>query len=191
MVRTPVLAAAVAGALAVSLLAATPSFATAASDSGSTTLTATLTGGSLSIAAPSTASLSGSAGEATVITGSMGTTTVTDDTGSLLGWSVTATATDLSDVVNSTTTYTIPLSDTGPLTLATGTITAVGSSLLTGVAAGAGGDLNPTTAITVATAVAGDGGGSYSYDPTLTLTVPANTYAGTYTSTITQTVTAG
>jgi hypothetical protein len=39
--------------------------------------------------------VSGSVAAATQLTSNLGTTTVTDNSGSLLGWTVTATATDL------------------------------------------------------------------------------------------------
>ena len=172
--------------------ACTPTAGGACSD---TVLTVNLGGGSLLIAAPATATLTGGAGS--VAAGSvvgptaMGTTTVTDNRGTLAGWQVTAVTTgDLVSVSAPSHTISLGTSNaTGPLVMATGTVTATGGSILGTVAAGAGGSLNPSSPVTVATAPLANGGGSYQYTPTLTLTVPANTYAATdYQTTITQSV---
>lgn len=160
-----------------------------------TVLTVNLSGGSLLISAPATATLTGAAGSVAAgsVVGptSMGTTTVTDNRGTLAGWNVTAVTTG--DLVSTATpSHTISLGTAalgGPLVMATGTVSASGGSILGSVAAGAGGSLNPSSAVTVATAPLASGGGSYTYAPTLTLTVPANTYAAPdYTTTITQSV---
>jgi hypothetical protein len=157
--------------------------ATAADDS--TTLTVTTTAGTLSIDAPTSAGMSGSVATGTTITGALGTTTVTDNTGSLLGWDVTAvTGGNLVSADGDA----IALSATGPLAAVAGTVTAEGTSLIDGVGVGTGGNLNATTPITLVTALLGSGGGTYTYDTGLTLVVPANTAADVYTVTITQTV---
>lgn len=169
---------------AAAIGAAVPAHAATTAD---TTLNVTLNG-SLSISAPASASLVGSVAPGTVITGNLGTTTVEDTRGSLLGWTVTAvTDGDLRTAGNTATISLGTLPAGGPLTWATGTITATSGSL-TGVSAGAGGSLNPASPITVAVAALGAGGGTYTYNPTLTLTVPAGTVAGSYTAVVTQTV---
>ena len=160
--------------------------ASATGNSCTTTLTVTLTGGTLSVAAPATASMAGSSNTASIVTGTVAGNSVTDNRGSLLGWTVQATATDLT----SASSHTITLGATGPLAV-------VGANLSAGAGGILGVGLKPalaaagflsSTATPVITAPATVGGGTYNYDMSLTLTVPANTYADTYTSTITQTV---
>jgi phage tail tape-measure protein len=121
----------------------------------------------------------------------MSTMQVQDGRGTLAGWALTAlTSGDL--VTGGPTVRTIALGTSaagGPLTLTTGTITPVGISSLLNVSAGAGGSLNPSQPVTVATAAFGFGGGTYSFTPTVRLTPPANTYSGSYTTTVTFTLT--
>lgn len=160
----------------------------AAANAG-TTVNVNLTGGTLSVTEPSTAAtLSGSAAAGTVLTQALGSTTVTDNRGTLQGWTVTAVTSG--NLTNAGATHSISLGTTiagGPLNMVTGAVTANGTSLLTGVGAGAGGSLNPVSAITVATGANLAGGGSYSYNPTLTFTVPPNTFADNYSTVVTQT----
>jgi len=130
-------------------------------------------------------------GAASSFNQTMATMQVEDLRGSLAGWSLTAlTSGDL--VTGGSPSRTIALGTSnvgGPLTLTTGTITAVGISSLLNVSAGAGGSLNPTQPVTVASALLGFGGGTYTFTPTVRLTPPANTYAGNYTTTVTFTLT--
>lgn len=182
MRRNAIVLAAIVGLLGVTPLAH-------AATTGNTTLSVTIDVGSLSISAPTTASLGTvSAAVGSTATANLGTVTVADSRGSLLGWSVTAVTTTSSMSTGGATPKTIALGPTGPLGWVTGSVTATGGSLLSGVAAGAGGFLNNATAIPVATAVLTAGGGTYTYNPTLTLTVPANTEAGTYSVVVTQTI---
>ncbi|HVF75961.1 MAG TPA: hypothetical protein VM938_13025 [Acidimicrobiales bacterium] len=170
--------------------AATLSLAPAAlAADDSTTVSVTLQAGSLTIAAPDAASLGTiSVAPGSVATAAMGETTVTDARGTLLGWSVTALTTTASMSTAGATPKTIPLTAAAPLGLVTGTVTAGTGSLLSGVSAGAGGFLNNTTPVPVAVSLLGAGGGTYTYNPTLTFTVPPNTEAGTYSVVVTQTV---
>lgn len=152
-----------------------------------TTVTVTLAG-DLTISAPANVNL----GTVSAAAGSTATkvaapVTVTDGRGSLLGWNVTAVTTTATMSTGETTPKTIALGATGPLSWVTGTVTASGSSAITGVSAGLGGFLS-TTAIPVATAVALAGGGTYTYEPTIALVVPANAQAGTYSVIVRQTV---
>lgn len=152
-----------------------------------TTVSVTI-GGDLTISAPGSANLGTvSAVPGDTKTGSLGEVTVTDGRGSLLGWNVTAVTTTSTMSTGDATPKTITLGATGPLGWVTGTVTANGSSLITGVSAGAGGFLS-TTAIPVATALATNGSGSYTYNPTLTFTTPVGAQAGTYSVVVTQTV---
>jgi hypothetical protein len=145
----------------------------------------------LTISQPVTAvMLTGGATPGTVLTGALGRTTVTDGRGTLLGWTVTATTTG--HLVSTTDPqHTISLGSTGlagPLRVGVPSVTSLATSLLQGVAPGAGGSLNPTTPVVLATALLGLGGGEYEFNPALTFTVPPNTYAETYQTVVVQTI---
>lgn len=152
--------------------------------SGSNTLTFNLSGtSSLAISVPSNpAAVNGAITANTAVPVSLSNTTVTDNTGSLLGWTVTADATDLTD--GATPAHTIAKTN---MVWLTGTVSAGATGTLTGVALGAGGAFG-NTPVTVARALATAGGGSYTYPATVTLTVPVNSFAATYTTVVTQTV---
>lgn len=152
-----------------------------------TTVSITLAG-DLTISAPGSLDLETvSAAAGSTVSKPLGTVTVADGRGTLLGWNVTAKTTTSTMSTDDTTPKTIALGPTGPLGWVTGTVAASGPSLITGVAAGAGGFLS-TTAVPVAVAAVSSGGGTYTYNPTLTFTVPANAQAGTYSVVVTQTV---
>ncbi|HEV7886701.1 MAG TPA: hypothetical protein VGO92_04015 [Acidimicrobiales bacterium] len=165
---------------AASILTFAPS--AEAATTGNNTLTFALSGtASLAIAVPANpSSVSGSVTTGSVVPVTLGNSTVTDNTGSLLGWTVTADATDLSDGSGHTITKT-------NVVWLTGTVAATATGLLTGVSVGAGGAFGATP-VTVARALANFGGGAYNYPATVTLTVPVNTFAATYTTVVTQTV---
>lgn len=168
-------------------LACTPPGGGACGDTG---LTATLAASTLSLSAPASVTISGTLGAAPSFSQQMGQVQVQDNRGSLAGWTLSALTTgNLTTGGASPHTIALGSSNTGgPLTLATGTITAVLPATLVGVTPGAGGSLNPTQAVTVATALVGTGGGTYNMTPTLTLTPPGNVVAGSYTTTVTFTV---
>lgn len=155
-----------------------------AATSGGNTLTFQLTGAAaLAISVPSNpAAVSGSVTTGSIVPVTLGSTTVTDNTGSLLGWTVTGDATDLTD--GAATPHTIPKSN---MVWLTGTVSAGATGLLSGVTASGGGAFGATP-VAVAAALVNFGGGSYSYPATVTLTVPVNTFAATYTTVVTQTV---
>lgn len=155
-----------------------------AATSGNNTLTFQLAGSaSLALSVPANPSaVSGSVTTGSTVPVTLGNTTVTDNTGSLLGWTVSADATDLTD--GAATPHTI--AKTNMLWL-TGTVAASATGLLSGVSAGAGGVFGAVP-VTVARALLNTGGGTYTYPATVTLTVPVNTFAATYTTTVTQTV---
>ena len=69
----------------------------------------------------------------------------------------------------------------------TGGLTAQGAASLTGVSAGVGGTVTTSAPTAVATALLGFGAGTYTWNGTLTFTVPANVFASTYTVTLVQT----
>lgn len=160
-----------------------------AAETANTTLSVIIDGGTLSITAPASASLgNASAAVGSTTSAAIGTVTVSDTRGSLLGWSVTAVTTTAAMSTGGATPDTIALTPAGPLAWTTGAVTATGTSLLTGVSAGAGGMLNNTTPIPVAVSALASGGGTYTYNPTVLLTVPPNTKTGTYSVVVTQTV---
>ncbi len=182
---------ALAGAAAV-----TP--ASAAVPNSGTVVTFQLSGNTLAITTPANPStVTGSVAAASQLTSNLGTTTVTDNTGSLAGWQVTATATDL--VKTGAPSVTIPKLnmrfDTLELTAgAGGTLTGLLSGGGSGavVTPGTGGPFLSVsgTDVPVIVAVAAPLAGAGSYDITgkITLTVPLAAQAGTYTATVTQTV---
>ena len=187
-------AAALAGlALAGAGAVAVPS--TAAVSNAGTVVTFDLGGSSLAITTPANpAPVAGSVAAATQLTSDLGTTTVTDNSGSLLGWTVTATATDL--VKTGEPTVTIPKAamrfDTLDLTAGAGGAL---TNLITGATVVAPGPGGPFLAaggvdvpVVVAQALPLAGAGAYNMTGRITLTVPPATQAGTYTATVTQTV---
>jgi len=111
-----------------------------AATTGQNTLTFQLTGSaSLAIAVPANpAAVSGSVTTGSTVPVTLGSTTVTDNTGSLLGWTVTADATDLTGANTSAT-----VAKTNMLWV-TGTVSATATGLLSGVTAGAGGVFGAT-----------------------------------------------
>ena len=150
-------------------------------------VTFTLSGGSLSIAEPGTAALTGGtvaslAGSA--LTGSLGNTTVTDQRGGVTGWASTmAQTTAFSDtnttipVGNTKAWVTAAIVPTGVAAVTSGTYLTQGTGLaLTGTAA----------SFVTATAVVGNN--SATFNPSIAVTIPSNATAGSYSGVITQTV---
>ena len=161
--------------------------ALAAPTAGATTATFTLTGGNLSVAQPTgTATLTGSALAlgGTTMSGQLGSTTVTDSRGQLLGgFDVTMTSSSFQHANFATNGYEIPASAvTGysGVVVPTGVAVPVGTTAVTAVSlAGAGGDIVTVTGVT--------GAASIAYNPTVSVAVPGDALAGTYTGTVTQT----
>lgn len=155
---------------------------------GDTAVTFTLTGGDLTISTP-TAAATLSAGALSVtgtsVSGALGSTTVTDERGALLQ-NVTVTMassafTNDPDAAVTGDEYVIPATAaTGYSGVATPSGTAVPVPTTVGVAiAGAGGSI---------LTMESSGSGGATYNPTVSVAVPAGATAGTYTGTITQTV---
>jgi hypothetical protein len=145
----------------------------------------------LSLSQPSVeVTLAGTGTPGSTLSGALGETTVTDNRGTVLGWTVTAITSghlvSTSDPSNAISLGATPVG--GPLTVDVPSLATVGSSLLDGVLPGGGGSLNPTTPVVLATALAGTGSGSYSYNPELSFRVPANIRAETYRTVVIQTV---
>jgi hypothetical protein len=145
----------------------------------------------LTITQPTTtATLTGTSAPGTVLTGSLGDTTVTDGRGALLGWTVTAlTEGHLVSTVDPAHTVSLGTAAIGgPLSVTVPSVKAIGGALLAGVVPGVGGSLNPSMPVVLATALTGLGGGGYQFNPGLSFTVPPNTYAETYRTVVVQTV---
>jgi hypothetical protein len=159
------------------LTIAGPAFA---DTTGTTPLTFAVTGGELAITVPTGAvnlgTVSASASAQTV-SAPLGTVTVTDNRGGTDGWTVTASAIDFTgpQVISASapggSSYTTPAAST------TGVSTVTPTSLNA---------LYPTAAVQVATDVAGVN--SATWNPTISVTIPADAVAGAYTSTITHSV---
>jgi hypothetical protein len=145
-----------------------------------TPITFEVTGGALAITVPtgpvSLGSVAASASPQTV-SAQLGTITVTDSRGGTAGWTVTAGADDF----------------TGPENISVGTpgdssYTSPGASI-TGVSdvnATSLDSLYPPSAVQVATDVAGVN--SATWNPTVSVTIPANAVTGTYSTVITHSV---
>jgi hypothetical protein len=144
-----------------------------------TTVTFTVTSGALSMSAPVSASL-GTGAPGTTISGALGAVTVTDDRALLsASWTVTAASTDWT-TGGGTPAETIPATDAGydPGSITTtGTITATGTPITLS-----------NTAAPVVTGTDGVGDNTASWNPTISIAVPAAAVGGTYTGTLTQSV---
>lgn len=154
---------AIAGGEAVSTTAAAGP--AAAPGDPSTTLTFAVTSGALSLSVPVSANL-GSGAPGTDISGAIGPCTVTDDRALLsASWTVTAAETDFANGLN-----TIPAGDASY---------SVGSITTTGVITATGTDVTlSNSAQTVLTGSAGVGDNTATWDPTITVHVPASAVGG-------------
>jgi hypothetical protein len=144
-----------------------------------TTVTFDVTTGALTMTAPATADL-GSGAPDTIISGALGPVVVTDDRALLSAtWTTDANATDWT-TGGGTAEETIPVGDVG---YDPGTITTTGTATDTGTPA----TLSATPAAVV-TDSSGVGNNTASWDPTISVAVPASAVGGTYTGTLTQSV---
>jgi hypothetical protein len=148
-----------------------------------TTTTFVVTGGALQVSAPGTASLTGINTGVSATSGTLGSTTVTDARGSLLGaWTAKVSSTDF-------TTGAASADETigkGSVTYLAGLATATtGTGVFTPGQVLAE-DLSIQRNAYTATAVVGNN--SVTWDPTLNVTIPSDVVAGTYSGTITHSV---
>jgi len=113
------------------------------------------------------------------VTNQLGNVTVTDQRGGTAGWTATAQAVDFTGPNNTTISVSAPNSSTyhAPQASVIGTATVTPSDLS---------PLYPPGPVQTATGVSGSN--SATWNPTISITVPANSLAGTYTSTITHSV---
>lgn len=135
-----------------------------------TAVTFELTGGSLTVAPAAGAVLTAGASGDTSISGQLGAVVVTDNRGGVLGWSIGSATTDFT---NGITTSEAVQYATGAVTTG-GVVTATGGSVaLTAVA----------VEVVAGTLVTGNN--TATWNPTLTVTLPASSTVGTYSGTIT------
>lgn len=157
------------------ILALSPIGSAGAADSGNTNVTFTLEGGSLDISpAPDAALTDGAPGDVSV-SGSLGPVDISDTRGSTAGWVVSAASTTFTDGVGSSSTGVSY--DSGPATETTGTVTWTSEG--------------PTSITSVAPVAAGteaSGNNTATFNPTLTVSLPADALAGDYTGTVTTSI---
>ncbi|MFW7413885.1 hypothetical protein [Demequina sp. SO4-18] len=156
--------------------------ATAVSASaGDTTTTFSLEGGTLSVAAEGSATLTVGQSGATEVSGALGNVVVTDDRGGVTGWAAAAATTVFSnnDVDPAMAT------ESTEVKYATGTVSKTGEVT-------AAGTLEPmvitATAGDVVTATGVKGNNTATWNPTLTVVLPASSTHGTYSGTVTTSV---
>ncbi|MEU8106936.1 hypothetical protein AB0C18_24770 [Nonomuraea muscovyensis] len=173
--RRPLLVLATAAGLGLAAVTASPASAV------DTTVTFTITAGELAITAPASVNLASVATGAASVSGEIGPITVTDERGTLDGaWTATVTGTDF------TTGGATPSETIGNINLTYAPGDATGTTGTGTFTPGAGGIINvPRTAFT-GTALTGNN--SATWNPTITLTLPATAVAGTYTGTVTHSV---
>jgi len=157
---------------------------TSVSKAATTTLNAVINPGSLTVTNSSVASISAVTleGVSQSSAGSLGPIIVTDNRGTGAGWSVTMTVSDFSCCTPIRT-----ITSTN-LTVAPGSLSVV-SGKTAGVSAGETHTVSSATdPVTLMTAIADSGLGSYRVTPTINLSIPGDAYAGTYTATVTVTI---
>jgi hypothetical protein len=161
--------------------------ANAAIGTDSTAVTVSLSGGAFTLDAPTSASGTGDVTPLSTVTVSLNDTTVTDNRGTLLGWTVTATSSGLTGSGSAAGVSISPAT----MTWATGTIASPSGALgLLGNPANINVSVPGTGALTGAVAAVagvGVGGGVYTYPATVTVVVPLDAKAGSYAGTIVQT----
>jgi len=178
-----VLLAAVVGATSALFAAPVPA-------SASSGLIWTLGPGSLTVSEPGSANLGSTTlgVNGATVSGHLGSTTVTDTRGSLAGWTVTISATNLSDGATPTP-HTIAASAM-KVYVATGD----GPTVTSGVAVPVTSYTTSGTALTLSTVgqalmtATATGSNVVTYNPTVTITVGTTAIAGTYSGSVTQTV---
>lgn len=162
------------GAAALAAVAGLVVVAVTPASAADTATTFTLEGGLISVTAEDTAELPGANSGTTTVSGQLGTVRVTDNRGGQVGWSAKVTTTTFTDGV---TTASLVRYNSGVVTPG-GTVTATGRGTIT---------LSSTPAEVVAGSVV-VGNNTATWNPTLTVTLPASSTAGEYSATITHSV---
>ena len=167
-------------ALAASAVAATPALAASA------TVTGNVNAGTLSISTSATPSFSVTL-DGTDKTGSYTVpTTVTDATGSGAGWNLTITSTEFTTGGGSPHTLSTSASSlTGVTNSCVGGATCTNPTNSIGYPVGVPAGSTPPTAVKYFNAAANTGQGQFTNTPSVSVSVPANSYSGAYTSTLT------
>jgi hypothetical protein len=180
-------------ALAGSVLAASPAMAACTAplggDCADTPVTFTLTGGLLTITAPSstvTLTQAGALGGTPTVSGNLGNTTVSDLRGTLVNVAtVVMTSTDFTVATDTNGDGTIPASDA---TAYSGAVVGVptGTAVPTPtLVAPSGQDLQGGSTIFTMASI---GSGTATYNPAMSIAVPSTAIADTYDGVVTQTV---
>ena len=159
------------------LTLAVPAFAATASD---TPVTVEVTGGGLTISAPTQSVNLGSvvtSNNDQVVRALLGNVAVTDNRAGTAGWTATASATDFTGPQTISTSTFGSVVYTAPQATVTGTATVTPSTEST---------LYPGGRVQDATNV--NGSNTATWDPTIAVTIPANALAGTYATSITHSV---
>jgi hypothetical protein len=151
-----------------------------AATASTTPITVEVSGGDLGISAPTGQVDLGSRPASTGaqnVQSQLGVVTVTDNRAGTAGWVATAQAPDF------TGPQTISTSGAGIVTYNPGTVTVTGTAT---VAATFENQLNAVGPVETATGVSGNN--TAAWNPTITVTIPADALAGTYSTTITHSV---
>lgn len=186
--RKTIAAPIVAGLIGMAALAAP-----LAAHADTTPSTFTITGGSLSITVPDGSTTPINLGGYTLGTdtgmhisnAALGAVTVTDDRATLSGsWTVGVTSTDFVTGTGTTATAdrTIPAAD---IKYTPGSASAGINTSVTTYTPGSAGALDNTTSLTAMATTSEVGSGGVTWNPTITVTLPAQVVAGTYSGTIT------
>lgn len=154
--------------------AAVAAFAPSAS-AGDTTITMTVTSGALSISVPVSANL-GSGAPGTTVSAAVGAMSVVDNRALLsASWTVTVACTDFANGAS-----VIPVSNAS---YSPGTITTTGTITVTPTPVTLSNSAQPTL-----TGSAGVGDNTASWNPTVSINIPASAIGGLYTGTVTHSV---
>jgi hypothetical protein len=151
-----------------------------AASASTTPITVEVSGGDLGISAPTGTVNLGSRAASTGsqnVQSQLGVVTVTDDRAGAAGWVATAEAPDF------TGPQTISTSTAGMITYNPGNVTVTGTANVAGTFEN---QLSPVGPVETATSVSGNN--TAAWNPTITVTIPANALAGTYSTTITHSV---
>ena len=151
-----------------------------AAGSGDTPVTIQVTSGTLDItvpAGPVSLGTVAASSSAQTVSGQLGNVEVIDSRGGTTGWTATASAVDFTGPSSISVSAPGSSSYTTPAATVTGTANVTPSNLTA---------LYPPAPVQTATGVAGIN--TATWDPTISVTLPADTEAGTYSSTVTHSV---
>jgi hypothetical protein len=165
----------IAGGIGAAALLAAGTLSASAAQSGDTTTTFTLNGGTLDIAVASNASLPGGNVGMPFVSGQIGFVTVTDNRGDTVSWTASAATTVFSNGIGTNSTG---VNYNSGFVSKTGTVTP-NSTGPTPLAAAPNPVVNGNSVV---------GNNTATWEPMLTVNLPPNALAGTYSGTITTSV---